>query len=163
MMSSSLVLRRVAGGGAVAAAAAAYTYREWVEFVDLRDDAAAAERDLPPVGVAQRSRVVPVPGALAAADVDRIVAWHDANERSLGSAGRTAGNGSAAYKTGAWETTFLHTRAPPASLPEGREAAGHSTPIRASPGRTTATVASFDREARARARDIYTRGPLLFL
>lgn len=149
----------MAGGGAVAAAAAAYTYREWVEFVDLRDDAAAAERDLPPVGVAQRSRVVPVPGALAAADVDRIVAWHDANERSLGSAGRTAGNGSAAYKTGAWETTFLHTRAPPASLPEGREAAGHSTPIRASPAgeRRRRSLPSTERRA-ARAR--YIRGGL---
>lgn len=106
---STLLLRRLAGGGAAAAAAAAYTWNEYVEWAALRDDAAEAERHLPPTWVAQRSKVVPVPSALSPADIDRLLAWHDANERRFGSSGRTEGNGSAAYKTGAWETSFLHT------------------------------------------------------
>ena len=109
LASASPLLRRGAAAGAALVAAAAYTGNEYREWLALRDDAVVAEKDLPPTRVAQRSRVVSAPGALSAAALAKIEAWHRDHERSLGSTGRTESNGSAAFKTGAWETSFLHT------------------------------------------------------
>ncbi|KAH8098908.1 hypothetical protein JL720_1878 [Aureococcus anophagefferens] len=107
LASASPLLRRGAAAGAALVAAAAYTGNEYREWLALRDDAVVAEKDLPPTRVAQRSRVVSAPGALSAAALAKIEAWHRDHERSLGSTGRTESNGSAAFKTGAWETTAV--------------------------------------------------------
>ena len=103
------VLRRTAGAGLACVASAAYVVSEYRDWAALFEDARVAERDLPSTAVAQRSRVVAVPGALSPEDIAGVEAFHGRHGRSLGTSGRTEGNGSAAFKTGRWETSFLHT------------------------------------------------------
>lgn len=94
-------------GGCLAAAGYVWSeYREWSRRVE---DSEVVEARLPTLEVAQSTKVVKVDKLMTRSEVTRLEEWARQNQRQFGSAGRTAQNGAAAYKTGAWETMYLHT------------------------------------------------------
>ena len=103
------MLARAATGAALASGAALYSYAQYREWLSLRASSASAAAHLPTVESAQRTSVVRARGVFSASDIAAVHALQASHARRMGTAGRTEGNTSAAYRAGAWETSYLST------------------------------------------------------
>mmetsp|Transcript_16108 Transcript_16108/g.24186 ORF Transcript_16108/g.24186 Transcript_16108/m.24186 type:complete len:282 (-) Transcript_16108:255-1100(-) len=105
-MNSSHLLRC----GVSATAFGLYLFHEYQDYTRQIDVPDNALKYLPTVETAQKhSKVVLIPKLLSAEEIGSILDWHETASRSLGSAGRTAMNGAAPLRQGAWETSYLST------------------------------------------------------
>ncbi len=93
-------------GGVVAASS--YVASQWREFQQLVADGAVEDK-LPLTPEAQATRVVRLRGLLDDDEVRSLIELRARWSGALGSAGRTAENQAAAYRTGSWETSYLST------------------------------------------------------
>ncbi|KAL1529232.1 hypothetical protein AB1Y20_000187 [Prymnesium parvum] len=103
------MLRRASAAAAGLGAVTAWQWHSW--RIHMED--AAVEKHLPPSegspDAAQHTRVVRLPRLLSREEIESVHALHERLRPDLGTAGRTVGNQSAAYRQGKWETSYLST------------------------------------------------------
>ena len=104
------MLRRLLPGTALAGVAtAALVRRQYLDFLSMTTGSATAEEHLPLSDEAQPTHVVHIRQFLSDFEIDALHEKHAHLKPKLGSAGRNANNQAAAYRNGAWETSYLST------------------------------------------------------
>ena len=102
--------------GAGALAFGGYVYQLRTTFLELQADAACEQRLPASVPTAQATPVVRLPRLLSDAEIAQVEALHRNARGRLGTSGRDADQGSAAYRAGAWETSYVREPCPESPL-----------------------------------------------
>ena len=93
-----------------------YVYQLRTTFLELQADAACEQRLPASVPTAQATPVVRLPRLLSDAEIAQVEALHRSARGRLGTSGRDADQGSAAYRAGAWETSYVREPCPESPL-----------------------------------------------
>jgi len=103
-------MRRTVARAAAAGVAgcSAIVGKSYLDFKAMAADHTVEER-LPLTAEAQRSRVVRLPKLLSDEEIEKVHRLQREHRHELGTAGRTSDNQAAAFRTGAWETSYLST------------------------------------------------------